>query len=218
MKTHDLDLARIKRQGFPEIVYGERKTIGQLTEIIQLFLKTPQGAFITRLQPEKAALLKIQFKDAHYNELARTMTVVNQPRVASSSQPVKVVAAGTSDAYLVEEIKETLSFLDLGCHAFMDKGIAGIHRLQSVLPAIAPSDVVICVAGFEGALPSVVAGLIANPIIAVPSSVGYGVAANGMAALNSMLASCANGILVVNIDNGFGAAMAAYRIIKGRTG
>ncbi|MBL6989066.1 MAG: nickel pincer cofactor biosynthesis protein LarB [Bacteriovoracaceae bacterium] len=213
MIEYDLDFNRKDRLGFPEVIYGEYKSTKQLLEIIDQFILQKENILITRLQPDKAQAISAKLPDGNYNELAKTFTHNFKPvTVKANLQQVKIIAAGTSDAYVVEEIKQTLSFLGVGHTAFMDKGIAGLHRIKAVLPDILQSDVIICVAGLEGALPSVLAGIISNPIIAVPTSVGYGISTGGHTALNAMLSSCANGITVVNIDNGFGAALAAFRL------
>ena len=168
---------------------------------------------MTRLQPEKAEALVARFPDAVCDSLARTLRL-GADHAPADDGTVAIIAAGTSDAPVVAEADTVLRFLGTETLTFVDKGVAGIHRLMSSLPELQTADVVICVAGFEGALPSVLSGLVRQPVIGVPTSVGYGVAAGGTTALHAMLASCANGLTVVNIDNGFGAAIAARRILN----
>ena len=185
----------------------------QIAAILEKFQERGVACLVTRLQPEKAEALAPQFPDAVCDPLARTLRLgENQPSPGDGT--VAIIAAGTSDAPVVAEADAVLRFLGTETLTFVDKGVAGIHRLMSSLPELKTADVVICVAGFEGALPSVLSGLVRQPVIGVPTSVGYGVAAGGTTALHAMLASCANGLTVVNIDNGFGAAIAARRILN----
>ena len=208
-----LDFGRETRLGFPEVVYGEHKSVEQLVGILETHFKLQKNMLVTRLQSEKAVPLLAAAPSARYHDEARTLSVIFDAPLAVRGT-VGVVCAGTSDMPIVGEIEETLTFLGVSTRSYTDVGVAGIQRLFDVLPQLQECDVVICVAGFEGALTSVLGGLLAQPLIAVPTSVGYGVAAGGHAALNAMLASCANGVTVVNIDNGYGAALAAIRILK----
>lgn len=208
-----LDLAREARLGFPEIIYGQHKSPAQLERILGTYRELKKNLLITRVQPEKASTLLTIARSARYDEEARTLSLIFEVPEALPGR-VGVVCAGTSDMPVVREAEETLTFLGVNVESHNDVGVAGIQRLFGVLPRLAGCDVLICVAGFEGALASVLGGLVPQPIIAVPTSVGYGVAEGGHAALNAMLASCANGITVVNIDNGYGAALAAFRILK----
>lgn len=208
-----LDLAREARLGFPEIIYGQHKSPAQLERILGTYRELKKNLLITRVQPEKASTLLTITRSARYDEEARTLSLIFEVPEALPGR-VGVVCAGTSDMPVVREAEETLTFLGVNVESHNDVGVAGIQRLFGVLPRLAGCDVLICVAGFEGALASVLGGLVPQPIIAVPTSVGYGVAEGGHAALNAMLASCANGITVVNIDNGYGAALAAFRILK----
>ncbi len=205
-----LDYDRAERLGFPEIVYGESKSVDQLQRLVAGFEVRNQGVMISRCAPEKAAALPPR---GVYDAVARTW--MHQP-VPSPSVPgnVAVVSAGTSDAPVVREALNTLRFLGVQAMDIQDVGVAAIYRLLERLDDLAACDVIICVAGFEGALASVVAGQCPQPVIAVPTSVGYGVAQNGTAALHAMLASCANGLMVMNVDNGVGAALAARRILR----
>lgn len=208
-----LDFARESRLGFPEIVYGQHKSSAQLERILATYLELKKNVLITRVQADKATLLLAAAPGARYRDEARTFSLMFETP-ATLPGKVGIVCAGTSDMPVVSEAEETLTFLGVSVESYNDVGVAGIHRLLNVLPRLADCDVLICVAGFEGALASVLGGLAPQPIIAVPTSVGYGVAEGGHAALNAMLASCANGITVVNIDNGYGAALAAVRILK----
>jgi NCAIR mutase (PurE)-related protein len=150
-----------------------------------------------------------------YRAAARTASFQARPAELTSEERVAVVSAGTSDLPVAEEAIETLRMAGIGCRRFFDVGVAGLHRLLAVLPELSRAEALIVIAGMEGALPSVVGGLVAAPVIAVPTSVGYGTSLSGFTALLGMLTSCASGVTVVNIDNGFGAAMAVVRQFKG---
>ncbi len=213
MKTHSIDFDREDRLGFPEFVYGEAKSVEQLTEILTVFAKRGSSCLVTRLQDEKAAALTAEFQDSVYDPVSQTL-LYGDNLAAKNCGTVGIIAAGTSDTPIVAEAAQVLTFLGIPVKTFVDKGVAGIHRLHAVMPDLIAVDVIICIAGFEGALPSVLSGLVRQPIIGVPTSIGYGVAKGGTTALHAMLASCANGLTVVNIDNGFGAAIAAARILN----
>ncbi len=208
-----LDVTREVRLGFPEVVYGQHKSPAQLKRILAAQLEGQKNVLITRLQPEKVPPLLEAAPNAHYHDDARTLSVVFSPPTARPGK-VGIVCAGTSDMPVVREVETTLAFLGVATESYKDVGVAGIGRLFNVLPQLRECDVIVCAAGFEGALASVLGGLLPQPLIAVPTSVGYGVAEGGHTALNAMLASCANGITVVNIDNGYGAALAAFRILQ----
>jgi len=210
MDQHHIDFDRESRLGFPEFVFGEGKTAAQIAAILETHRQRGAGCLVTRLQPEKAA--ELAASDCHYDPEARTLRLGDWPAEVDRGT-VAVIAAGTSDMPVVAEILAVLRFLGLPSLPLLDKGVAGVHRLLGSMDEIHTADVVICVAGFEGALPSVLSGLVGQPIIGVPTSVGYGVATGGTTALHAMLASCASGLVVVNIDNGFGAAIAAARIL-----
>lgn len=213
MNADHIDFERSERLGFPEFVFGEAKSTEQIATILEQFQARGAACLVTRLQSEKAEALATQFPDAVWDPVSRTLRLGdNQPPTGDGA--VAIIAAGTSDAPVVAEADAVLRFLGTETLVFVDKGVAGIHRLMSSLPELKAADVVICVAGFEGALPSVLSGLVRQPVIGVPTSVGYGVAEGGTTALHAMLASCANGLTVVNIDNGFGAAIAARRILN----
>ncbi len=205
MNDVDLDFSRAERTGMPEIVYGESKSPEQLHAIAQSHADRRASLLVTRCRPEQ-----VEGLDGEYDAVARTfLKQYGAPTPAGG--PVGVVYAGSSDAPVAREAIVTLRYLGCTALEFGDCGVAGIHRLLTHRERLAACRVLICLAGFEGALPSVLGGLMPQPIIAVPTSVGYGVAAGGRAALHAMLASCAPGIVVVNIDNGCGAAMAARR-------
>jgi NCAIR mutase (PurE)-related protein len=206
-----LDPGRLARQGFPEIVYCEGKTAAQITDNLRALAEANGRAFGTRLPADRAAAVLTDLPHARYDALSRTIAIGAMPQAGTHG--VALVSAGTSDLPVAEEAAATLTFLGHPVHRFNDIGVAGIHRLHGRIDEIRAASVVIVVAGMEGALPSVVGGLVSAPVIAVPTSVGYGAAFEGLAALLGMLNSCASGLTVVNIDNGFGAAMAAHRIL-----
>ncbi|RPJ35223.1 MAG: nickel pincer cofactor biosynthesis protein LarB [Verrucomicrobiaceae bacterium] len=207
-----LDPDRLARQGFPEIVYCQSKTAAQVADNLRALAAANDKAFGTRLPADRAAEVLAEVPEAEYDALSRTI-LLGKPAV-SGTHPVAVVTAGTSDLPVAAEASATLAFLGHPVRHFNDIGVAGIHRLHARIDEIREAAVVIVVAGMEGALPSVVGGLVAAPVIAVPTSVGYGAAFEGLAALLGMLNSCASGLVVVNIDNGFGAAIAAHRILS----
>jgi NCAIR mutase (PurE)-related protein len=208
------DTHREGRTSVPEVVLGLRKDVGQLAEIVDWFASRELPLLLTRVDAEKAAAL-----------CARYPALVHLPeagvlRLGRSSRGVRgtvaVVTGGSSDRAVAEEAVATLEHFGIAVTRAYDCGVAGLHRLFAVGDAIAAADVIIAVAGMEGALPSVVAGLFPRPIVAVPTSVGYGAAFEGLAALLSMMNACAPGVTVVNIDNGFGAAVAAAGILRVR--
>lgn len=208
-----IDFEREDRLGFPEIVFGESKPVDILHKILLNYQEKKKNALITRLQPPKADTLLAAFPSAVYDPLSGVFLLQPVPQ-PDHRHEVAIIAGGTSDLPVVNEIDHVLTYLGVGSEKFVDVGVSGLHRLLVRLEEIKKYKILIAVAGFEAALPTVLGGLVPQPIIAVPVSVGYGVAANGHAALHSMLASCANGITVVNIDNGYGAAMAAFRILN----
>ncbi len=209
-----LDHHRALRQGHPEVVFCEGKTVEQVLAIGERLVEASGGFFGTRVAPAQAEALGARFAKLEWNTLARTVLLRPAgPRPAARGS-VLVVSAGTSDLPVAEEAAVTADVLGLGVSRLSDVGVAGIHRLLNAGEQLRSADVVIVVAGMEGALPSVVGGLVERPVIAVPSSVGYGASFGGLAALLAMLNSCAAGVTVMNIDNGFGAAMAAGRILR----
>ncbi len=209
-----IDTQRALRTGFPEVIYCQNKTAEQIIDIVELMISKQNSVLATRLSPKFWQLIKPKFKTAQYNELARVMRIQIKPNNIKDDPHIAIVSAGTSDLPVVEEACETATAFGYKAVKISDVGVAGIHRLVAKIPEIRRATVVIVVAGMEGALPSVVAGLIDKPIIAVPTSVGYGASFNGLSALLTMLNSCAAGITVVNIDNGFGAAYAAVQILR----
>ncbi len=213
-----VDHHRALRQGHPEVVYCAGKTVEQVVGICER-LDAASGGFLgTRATPEQAEALARRFPSVEWNSLARTV-LQRAPRDAEPIPgTVLVVSAGTSDLPVAEEAGVTAGALGLTVDRLTDVGVAGLHRLLTAGERLRSADVLIVVAGMEGALPSVVGGLVGVPIIAVPTSVGYGASFGGLAALLAMLNSCAAGVTVVNIDNGFGAAMAAHRILSRRPG
>jgi NCAIR mutase (PurE)-related protein len=206
-----LDPGRLARQGFPEIVYCQSKTAAQIIDNLRSLAAANGSAFGTRLPADRASEVVAALPEAQYDAASRTI-LLGKP-LPRSAATVAVVTAGTSDLPVATEASATLAFLGHQVRHFNDIGVAGIHRLHERIDEIRAASAVIVVAGMEGALPSVVGGLLSAPVIAVPTSVGYGAAFEGLAALLGMLNSCASGLAVVNIDNGFGAAMAVHRIL-----
>ena len=213
MDEYNLDMDRENRLGFPEVVYGQTKSIELLTKILGDYQEQGKNALASRLQPEKGEALLQSFPGAFYDPVSGSF-LLSRNELDESAAQVGIISAGSSDLYAVNEALFTLNLLNEAAVCVNDVGVAGIHRLLKRLEDLKKYKVLIVVAGFEGALPSVVGGLLKQPIIAVPTSIGYGVAQGGHSALHAMLSSCANGITVTNIDNGYGAAMAAYRIIQ----
>jgi NCAIR mutase (PurE)-related protein len=207
-----IDHHRALRQGFPEIIYGAGKTPEQIREIAQRIVSRGDGVLVTRIQPDAAIALRDAMPDVELNAIARTAFVPGREPAPRGTGTVAVVTAGTSDLPVAEEAAVTLGALGNCVARITDVGVAGIHRVLAKRDEIMSAAVVIVVAGMDGALPSVVGGLVRAPVIAVPTSVGYGASFEGLAALLTMLNSCAAGVTVVNIDNGFGAAVAASRI------
>ncbi len=212
-KNFRIDYQREDRIGFQEVVFGASKTVEQLDAIIDDYQKNKKSTLITRVQEEKANILCEKFKPSFYDPISGILLIGDFPKEVRENE-VAILSGGTSDQFLVDEIYYTLLFVGRKAARYQDIGVAGVHRLLDNIEELKKFKVLIVVAGFEGALPTVVGGLLPQPIIAVPASVGYGVGEGGKVALYSMLSSCANGITVVNIDNGYGAAMAAFRILK----
>jgi NCAIR mutase (PurE)-related protein len=208
-----LDRQRGERCGVPEVVFAERKTPEQVRDILRDFLQTQGHALATRLTPAALELLRAEWPAAETNDLARTVLLGEPPAPPADQAPVLILAAGTSDLPVAEEAAVTARYTGCRVETLYDVGVAGLHRLFSAAEHLERAGVVIVVAGMEGALPSVVGGLVRAPVVAVPTSVGYGAAFGGVAALLGMLNSCAAGVSVVNIDNGFGAAMVAAKIL-----
>ncbi len=206
-----IDSHRALRVGFPETVYCGGKTAEQVKGIVQFMLTQDNNILATRAAPDIYETLRSLAPDAEYNDLARTVTI-RRKDLPPSKGYIAVITAGTSDLPVAEEAAVTAEILGNRVERIVDVGVAGIHRLIDKLDTIRGARVVIVVAGMEGALPSVVGGLVDKPVIAVPTSVGYGASFGGIAALLGMLNSCAAGVCVVNIDNGFGAGYAASMI------
>jgi len=203
-----VDTHRALRKGFPEVIFGAGKTPAQVVKIAARLLQGETRILITRITAEHARALRKKFKHSIYHEMARCITIDKKP-AAKRSGAIAVVCAGTSDLPVAEEAAVTAEIMGNQVDRIADVGVAGLHRVLGRLETIQRANAVIVVAGMEGALPSVVAGLISKPVIAVPTSVGYGASFGGLAALLGMLNSCGSGVTVVNIDNGFGAGYAA---------
>jgi pyridinium-3,5-biscarboxylic acid mononucleotide synthase len=217
MPFEDLGFAKVDhhrplRQGFPEVILGEGKTVDDIAMIARTIHRRHANVLITRLAPEKMAVLKRRLKGLRLHEQARAATWLDRPIKISGRGTVLVVCAGTSDIPVAEEAALTAEMMANRVERLYDVGVAGLHRLLDNRTKLFSAAVLIVVAGMEGALPSVVAGLVDKPVIAVPTSIGYGASFHGLAALLGMLNSCAGGVTVVNIDNGFGAGFAASLI------
>jgi pyridinium-3,5-biscarboxylic acid mononucleotide synthase len=210
-----LDTHRELRQGLPEAIYAEGKTAAQVVTIATRMLETTTSPVLaTRASRDTADALLRAFPEATHHPTARLVVLRSDP--GQTLGTVAVVSAGTSDGPVADEAAHTAEALGCEIDRLTDAGVAGIHRILALQDRVAAAGVVIVVAGMEGALPSIVGGLTGAPIVAVPTSVGYGSSFEGLSALLGMLNSCAAGVTVVNIDNGFGAAMAALRILRAR--
>lgn len=215
----DLSYARVDhhralRQGMAEVIFAPGKTAEQIAGVAARLIAAGQDVLVTRLDASVFSDVAARLPELTYRAAARTASFQHQVRATTSEERVAVVTAGTSDVPVAEEAIETLRMAGVGCRRFFDVGVAGLHRLLAVLPELTRAEALIVIAGMEGALPSVVGGLVAAPVVAVPTSVGYGTALSGFTALMGMLTSCASGVTVVNIDSGFGAAMAVVRQMK----
>lgn len=206
-----VDLRRAERNGAAEVIFGQNKTTEQIVEIMHSLSDRGENVLATRIKPETALTLKANFPGLTYHDLSG-LVMLRHKAVEAAPTKVAVVCAGTSDLSVAEEAALTAEFYGNPIERVYDAGVAGLHRLLASLDTIRSCRVVVVVAGMEGALASVVGGLIKAPIIAVPTSVGYGANFGGLSALLTMLNSCASGISVVNIDNGFGAGFLASRI------
>ncbi|WP_219620107.1 nickel pincer cofactor biosynthesis protein LarB [Bacillus sp. T33-2] len=201
-----IDYEREQRTGFPEVIYGEGKTTEQIIEILDKLRTRMKRILVTRVDSEKGKKIARTLEDVSYNEVAQTLLWLHKDEPEHKYEGyIAILCAGTSDLRVAEEAAITAEAFGCRVKRIYDVGVAGIHRLFSQLDVIKGATSTVIVAGMEGALPSVVGGLIDNPIIAVPTSVGYGASFNGLSALLTMLNSCAPGVTVVNIDNGFGA-------------
>ncbi len=208
-----VDNHRALRTGYPEVIFGQNKTSSQIAGIVEYMLTRDNNILVTRATKEAFATIVKFATDAEYNEIARTITI----RKKTNEKPkthIAVVSAGTSDMFVSEEAAITAEIFDNEVRRYYDVGVAGIHRFYDKLSEIRMARAIIVVAGMEGALPSIVGGMVDKPVIAVPTSVGYGANFGGLSALLGMLTSCASGVSVVNIDNGFGAGYLASMINK----
>lgn len=210
----NMDMHRPLRNGFSEVVYGEGKSLEQIREIIKALSAKNFNLFGTRIDEEKGMRLKDEFDKLSYDRTSRTFQLIERP-IEPLKGNITICCAGTADVPVAEEAFMTACFFGVRPKKCYDVGVAGLHRLISKKEELKGADVLIVIAGMEGALPSVVGGMFAQPIIAVPTSIGYGVNFKGITALMSMLGGCAEGVAVVNIDNGFGAACCALRILNG---
>ena len=202
------DLDRRTRTGYPEVIYGAGKSPGAILAVAEALLRTTEQILVTRVSPEQARVVSEAFPWCRWNHIARTLRIANtampvDPFLVESKAVVSVVTAGTTDEPVAMEACETLAWMGVACRIIQDVGVAGPYRLLARVPELRASTVVVCVAGMEAALPSALAGHVACPVIAVPTSVGYGANMGGIAALLSMLNSCAANVTVVNIDAGF---------------
>jgi NCAIR mutase (PurE)-related protein len=204
-----VDHHRALRKGFPEVIFGQGKTTRQIVDIAQRLVEHGQHALITRLDEQKAQEVQHFLPDLRYYADGRLGSLGKPPMPPEGQGTILVIAAGTADLPVAEEAAVSAELMGNRVERLYDVGVAGLHRLLSKTAMLYEATVLIVVAGMEGALPSVVGGLVDRPVIAVPTSIGYGASFNGLAALLAMLNSCAAGITVVNIDNGFGAAAAA---------
>jgi NCAIR mutase (PurE)-related protein len=204
-----IDHHRTLRQGFPEVVFGESKSVEQIERIVGALSEKGNNVLVTRLAEDKALRVTRSFPAARYHGDARCLTIEQKPVEMLGKGKILVISAGTSDIPVAAEAVLTAGLMGNEVEQLYDVGVAGIHRLLGRKDLLFSASVLIVVAGMEGALPSVVGGMVSRPVIAVPTSVGYGASFGGIAALLGMLNSCASGVTVVNIDNGFGAAYAA---------
>ena len=213
-KAFIIDEDRKRRLGFEEVIFGASKSVALLSDLLKDYVEKNKNVLITKLQAKKAKVLLETFRTAFYDEESEIFMLSHQEILEDTTPKIGIVSAGSSDIGVANEAFYTLEYMGIKSRVIHDVGVAGLHRLLDKLEILKTFDILIIVAGFEGALPTVVGGLLPQPIIAVPTSVGYGTAKDGETALRAMLASCANGITVVNIDNGYGAAMSAFRMLK----
>jgi NCAIR mutase (PurE)-related protein len=204
-----VDLHRALRTGLPEVILGEGKTADQIARIARVLLDEQGCALVTRVDAERAGQVRERLPELEYHPAARLLARRSAPPLPPGAGSIAVVCAGTADLPVAEEAALSAEFFGQKVERVYDAGVAGLHRLLASLDTLRSARVAIAVAGMEGALPSVVGGLLGRPVIAVPTSVGYGASLEGVAALLAMLNSCASNVVVVNIDNGFGAACAA---------
>jgi hypothetical protein len=211
-----VDHHRHLRQGFPEVVFGEGKTATQIAAIMAELERAGGNVLATRVAPDKAAAVRAQLPQVRYDAAARLLVIEAAPFADRGRGTVLVVSAGTADAPVAAEAAATARLMGNTVEEIVDVGVAGVHRTLAKVDRLRAAEVIIVIAGMEGALPTLIGGLVDRPIIAVPTSVGYGASYGGLAALLGMMTSCAAGVTVVNIDNGFGAAYAAALINRRR--
>ena len=204
-----IDHHRSLRRGLSEVIFGEGKEVSDILAIIERMIDQEDRVLVTRLTQEKAEVIRSRFPESAYHERSRMLTLVKRQAQISGKGTIIVMCAGTSDIPVAEEAVVTAGFMGNKVDTIYDVGVSGIHRILAHRERIMKASVIVVAAGMEGALPSVVGGLVDKPVIAVPTSVGYGASFGGIAALLGMLNSCAAGVTVVNIDNGFGAGYAA---------
>ena len=207
-----IDHHRHLRRGFPEVIYARGKRVEEIIAIIEKMVDKEENILITRLTDNKATGIKKQFPSSDYYPIARILTIEIKPREKQGRGTILVISAGTADIPVAEEAAITATFMGNDVETLFDVGVAGLHRILQNKDTIMTASVIVVVAGMEGALPSIVGGLVDKPVIAVPTSTGYGASFRGLSALLGMLNSCAAGVTVVNIDNGFGAGYAASLI------
>lgn len=210
----ELDGDRVRRMGVPEVVFGERKAPAQIAALVAKLAELRQGVLVTRLSPEGGAAAEEALPAGAYDPVSRTFHAPPPGKPRKPQGLVAIVCAGTTDIPVAEEAAITASFVGAAVERHFDVGVSGIHRLLRRVDGLRRADAIVVCAGMEGALPSVVGGLVARPVIAVPTSVGYGASQGGMAALHAMLNSCAANVTVVNIDNGFGGGFSAGLIAR----
>jgi len=204
-----IDHHRSLRRGLSEVIFGERKEVADILSIMERMIGQEENILVTRLSTDKAGEILDRFPESRFHERAKSLTLIRRPKKTSGRGKILVMSAGTSDIPVAEEAAITAGFMGNEVDTIYDVGVSGLHRVLDNRERIMKASVIVAVAGMEGALPSVVGGLVDRPVIAVPTSVGYGASFNGIAALLGMLNSCAAGVTVVNIDNGFGAGYAA---------
>jgi len=210
-----IDHHRSLRRGFPEVIYGPGKKAEDIIKISENMIGEGENVLITRLSPNKARVVKERFSKSDYYPVSKVLTILLNPIKKVGKGRILIVSAGTSDMPVAEEAAITARVMGNDVETLFDVGVAGLHRLLDKMDVILGASVIVVVAGMEGALPSIIAGLVDKPVIAVPTSIGYGASFKGISALLGMLNSCASGVTVVNIDNGFGAGYAASLINKG---
>lgn len=217
LSFEDIDFAHIDhhrslRKGFPEVIFGMGKTSDQIIGILERMVSKEEVILVTRIDPEKAAAVKTVLPEAVYFEDAKLLRIQTKAPLVTGFGKILIISAGTSDIPVAKEAALTAQAMGNDVETLFDVGVAGIHRLFAHKDKIFEASVIVVIAGMEGALPSVVAGMVKAPVIAVPTSIGYGTSFNGMTALLGMLNSCSSNIAVVNIDNGFGAGYMASSI------